>query len=129
MTDKRMTRFFMSLADAVELVEIALSHSRGGEVYVPKARACSILTVADAVAPGVPYTETGIRRGEKLHETLISVDESRDALEHTGFYTLEPDRTWEHLPDSEGTRLPEGFELRSDTVEQLSVTDLRRMIG
>jgi UDP-N-acetylglucosamine 4,6-dehydratase len=127
-TDKRMTRFWMELSEAVGLVETALTHGRGGEVFVPRVRACDILTFAEAVAPGHDYTEIGIRRGEKLHEVLISEDEARDALDFGSHYRIEPDRTWEHLPPSGGTPLPAGFTLRSNTAPQLSVPELRALL-
>jgi len=127
-TDPRMTRFFMLLDQAVTLVEVALTHGRGGEVFIPRIPACDILTVAEAVAPGMPWITTGIRRGEKLHEQLIGEDESRDALDHGDFYTIEPERTWEHLPPATGGCLPDGFTYRSDTARQLSVEELRRLI-
>jgi len=127
-TDPAMTRFWMTLEEAVHLVELALKHGRGGEVFVPHVRASTIMTMAEAVAPGVETTVTGIRRGEKLHETLISEDEARDAWDHGTHYRIEPDRTWEYLPAVGGARLPTGFALRSDTAPQLSVEEIRGML-
>jgi UDP-N-acetylglucosamine 4,6-dehydratase len=118
----------MRITDAVDLVETALTHGRGGEVFIPRIKACGILTIAEAVAPGLPWVETGIRRGEKLHEQLIGEDESRDAMDHGTHYTIEPARTWEQVPDAGGDRLQDGFTLRSDTVDQLTVGEMRSMI-
>jgi len=127
-TDKRMTRFWMRLSDAVHLVETALREGRGGEVIVPKAGAASIVTLARAVAPGARMVEVGIRRGEKLHETLIGEDEARDAVDMGDHYVIEPDRTWEHLPPLVGKPVPLGWSYRSDTTTQLTVAQMRRLI-
>jgi len=128
-TDQRMTRFWMTLDQAVALVELALARGRGGEVFVPKVRAANILTVAEAVAPSVPWAETGIRRGEKLHETLITEDEARDTYDHGSHYRIEPERTWEYLPELKAARMRYGWTLRSDTAEQLTAEELRQLIG
>lgn len=129
-TDQRMTRFWMRLEEAVALVELALGTSRGGEVFVPKVSSAGILTVAEAVAPGVPWTETGIRRGEKLHETLIAEDEARDAFDMASHYRIEPERTWEYLPPLHNAApLPDGFSYRSDTNPcQLTVERMRELL-
>ena len=127
-TDERMTRFWMHMDEAVSLVELAVARSRGGEVFIPKVRASKISVLADAIAPDWPRREIGIRRGEKLHELLISEDEARDALDHGTHYTIEPERTWEHLPAPTGTRLPSGFTLSSKTAPQLSASDLKHLL-
>jgi UDP-N-acetylglucosamine 4,6-dehydratase len=129
-THPDMTRFWMRIDQAVELVNLALACGRGGEVFIPKVPAANILTLAHAVAPNVPLTVTGIRRGEKLHETLITADEARDCWEHDGHYHLEPDRTWEYLPPPDGTPVAPDFEYRSDTnPQQLTVEELRDLLA
>lgn len=129
-TDRRMTRFWMTIEQAVALVELAFSEGRGGEVFVPKVPSADILTLAEAVAPGVPWTETGIRREEKLHETLIGEDEARDTYDHGDHYRIEPERTWETLPELDVPRVPDGFAYRSDTnPDQLDVARLRALLG
>lgn len=128
-TDRRMTRFWMTLEQAVRLVEMALGESRGGEVFIPKVPSAPILTVAEAVAPGVPWIETGIRPGEKLHETLITEDEARAAFDCGDHYRLEPHRKWGHLPALNAPSLPDGFVYRSDTNEdQLTVERMRGLL-
>jgi len=127
-TDPAMTRFWMRLSDAVALVETALRYGRGGEVFVPKCRAADVLALAEAVAPGVEYDVTGVRPGEKLHETLISEDEARTTWEYEDHYRIEPHRTWEYLPPGGGTLVPAGWAYRSDTAPQLSVTELEEMV-
>ncbi len=130
-TDRRMTRFWMNVDQAVDLVVLALREMRGGETFIPKIGSASVLTMAEAAAPGVPWREIGIRRGEKLHETLISEDESRDAIDCGDHFRIEPDRTWnDTVPALVFPSLPDGFSYRSDTNQhQLSASELRSLIG
>ena len=128
-TDSRMTRFWMTIGQAADLVCLALAEGRGGEVFVPRIPTASILTVAEAIAAGVPIKEIGIRGGEKLHETLISEDEARNAYEFQDHYRVEPDRTWEDLPEPSGHRVPLGFTYRSDTnPDQLDADGFRQLL-
>lgn len=129
LTDARMTRFFMRMGDAVDLVLLALREMRGGEIFVPRIGAAKITELAAAVAPNASFSEIGIRRGEKLHETLIGEDEARDTFYHGDHYRIEPERHWTNAPDEPlGERLPEGFTYRSDTARQLDVLELQSMI-
>src|SRR5262249_3392922 len=73
-TDERMTRFWITLDQAVDLVLTALERMRGGEVFIPKIPSMRVVDLADAVAAGVPRRVTGIRPGEKLHEVLLTAD-------------------------------------------------------
>lgn len=115
-TDPRMTRFFMTMDQAVDLVVMAIGDMRGGEVFVPKIPRMSIAQLADAVAPGCTWKRTGIRPGEKLHETLITADESRTTHDAGSHYVIEPPaRTWGRVPPLPYPLVPEGFEYRSDT--------------
>jgi UDP-N-acetylglucosamine 4,6-dehydratase len=132
-TDPRMTRFWISLEQGVRLVFKALEAGHGGETFIPKIPS---MKVTDMVAafPGELRTRViGIRPGEKLHETLMGVDEARNAVDCGDYFVMLPqfaehDKTgsaYEHTP-----RLPEGFEYRSDNNESwLQVDDLREMIG
>ena len=76
-TDERMTRFWITLAQAVDLVLYALDHMAGGEVFIPKIPSMRVVDLAEAMAPGLPREIIGIRPGEKLHEVLLTADESR----------------------------------------------------
>ncbi|HEX5096373.1 MAG TPA: UDP-N-acetylglucosamine 4,6-dehydratase (inverting), partial [Acidimicrobiia bacterium] len=73
-TDDRMTRFWIMLPQAVDLVLYALEHMVGGEVFIPKIPSMRVTDLADAVAPNVPRETIGIRPGEKLHELMITAD-------------------------------------------------------
>ena len=80
-TDERMTRFWITLPQAVDLVLHALDHMEGGEVFVPKIPSMRVVDLADAMAPGVAHELIGIRPGEKLHEILITPDEARHTID------------------------------------------------
>ena len=79
-TDKRMTRFWITLDQSVELVFNALEHSVGGEVFVPKIPSMKITDLVKAMDPTAKIKYIGIRPGEKLNETLVSEDEGRNCL-------------------------------------------------
>lgn len=116
-TDERMTRFWITLDQAVDLVLHALEHSVGGEIFVPKIPSMRVPDLAEAIAPGVPVEVTGIRPGEKLHEVLLTGDESRHALDVGDLYVVLPEHPWwtEKLELPQGTPPPEGFTYASDT--------------
>lgn len=131
-TDGDMTRFWLTLADAVELVMLAIAQMRGGEIFVPILRAAPLHRLADAVAEDLPRRATGIRSGgEKLFEELLSADEARRAVRRNGFFVVTPTKgmdSWDTTPWL-GDPLPPGFTYRSDTwPDQWSVEDLRTLL-
>lgn len=93
-TDERMTRFWITLAQAVELVLFAFEHAVGGEIFIPKIPSMRVTDLAEAMAPGIPTTVTGIRAGEKLHEVLITADESRHTIDIGELYLVLPEQPW-----------------------------------
>jgi UDP-N-acetylglucosamine 4,6-dehydratase/5-epimerase len=114
-TDERMTRFWLTLDQGVHFVLNSLDIMYGGEIFVPKIPSMRITDLADAIAPEAKKEFTGIRPGEKLHEILITEDESRHAKEFSDYFIIEPEFTFwkqENLP--EGKSLPEGFRYSSD---------------
>ncbi len=134
-TDKRMTRFWITLEDAVELVLFALRESVGGEVFIPHIPSMRIVDLAKAVCPDCRIKVVGIRPGEKLHETLISEEEARHTVrvEVNGrrYFVILPEFSFEAKSSRRwgGTPLPEGFVYRSDTNDWwLSVDELREMV-
>jgi UDP-N-acetylglucosamine 4,6-dehydratase len=129
-TDKRMTRFWITLEQGVELVLRALSLMRGGEIFVPKIPSMNIMDLANAIAPDCRVKVTGIRPGEKLHETLIPLDESRHTVEFKDMFVIEPDFPWWSKGILKGgKKLPEDFEYRSDNnPEKLTAAELSKMI-
>jgi UDP-N-acetylglucosamine 4,6-dehydratase len=130
-TDERMTRFWITLEQAVQFVLAALDRMGGGETFVPQVPSMRITDLADAIAPGCERRIIGIRPGEKLHEVLVTEDESRHTV-HTdwGFVIMPEYATWpvkEHAGDS---ALPDGFRYASDTnTEWLSAEELHSLIS
>lgn len=130
-TDPRMTRFWLTLEQAVQFVIQSLQRMEGGEVFVPKIPSMKILDLAEAIAPGCKIENTGIRPGEKLHEALLSEDEARHTVEFDDSYVITPMHPWwKDAADFKRPRMPEGFRYSSETnTEWLSVPDLRKLIG
>lgn len=130
-TDERMTRFWITLDQAVHLVLDALELMVGGEVFIPKIPSMRITDLAEAIAPGVPIDVIGIRPGEKLHESLLTSDESRHAVDGGDVYVVLPEHPWWSSNPSWTHRemLSDGFAYTSDTnTEWLSIEDLRRVL-
>lgn len=115
-TDERMTRFWITLDQAVDLVLYGLEHMSGGEIFIPKIPSMRVSELAQAVAPGVPHEITGIRPGEKLHETLLTADESRHSVDAGDTYVILPEHPWRfnHPKWEAGTPMPDGFVYSSD---------------
>lgn len=114
-TDFRMTRFWISIESAVKFVIESLEIMTGGELYVPKIPSMKIIDLAHAVAPGVKIEEIGMRPGEKLHEEMISADDSRRTIMLENRYVVTPVvAEWGFVPPI-GQRMPEGEAYRSDT--------------
>ena len=129
-TDKRMTRFWLTLDQGVRFVLKCVELMHGGEVFVPKIPSMRVVDLAEAVAPECEIEYVGIRPGEKVHEALISTDEARTAIEMNGMYVIQPPHPWFRGRDwdwDEGA-LPDGFQYTSDSNDEwLSVEELRRM--
>ncbi len=111
-TDRRMTRFWLSLEQAVDLVLESIEEMRGGEIFVPRIPSMRITDLAEAIAPEAEIKEIGIRAGEKLHEVLLTADEARNAREYPGKYVI---RAAGPRRASGGRPLPESFVYASDT--------------
>ena len=115
-TDPKMTRFWITLEQGVDLVVRALDRMRGGEIFVPKIPSMRVMDLAEALAPGCRVEFTGIRPGEKLHEVLISEDESRQAVELDDMFVVEPILpSWGYQPWVGGRPLPGDYRYASDT--------------
>jgi UDP-N-acetylglucosamine 4,6-dehydratase/5-epimerase len=127
-TDERMTRFWITLDEAVDFVIDSLERMGGGEVFVPKIPSMRVTDIADALAPDAERRIIGIRPGEKLHEVLVTEDESRHCVEtDSGFIILPEHAAWP-MREHDGVRLEPGFRYTSDANTQwLGVEDLREM--
>ena len=114
-TDLRMTRFWISIEQAVNFVMDSLEMMQGGELYVPRIPSMLITDLAQAVAPDAKLEEVGMRPGEKLHEEMISADDSRRTILLTNRYVVTPVvAEWGYkIPD--GERMPEGHAYQSNT--------------
>ncbi len=131
-TDERMTRFWITLEEGVELVLFALSQARGGEVFIPKIPSMKIIDLAKAICPDCKYKIVGIRPGEKLHESLMSEGEARNGVDLERYYVILPQFVFrEGLLDiyKEYPKLPEDFIYRSDKNDKwLKIEEMREML-
>ncbi|NNF64204.1 MAG: UDP-N-acetylglucosamine 4,6-dehydratase (inverting) [Acidimicrobiia bacterium] len=130
LTDRRMTRFWITLPQAVQFVVDSFERMHGGELYVPRIPSMKIADMAHAIAPDAAIEEIGIRPGEKLHEEMISADDARRTLEFDDHYVVLPViAEWgSDLPQGKG--VPEGFVYRSDSNDQwLEGDELIEMIN
>jgi UDP-N-acetylglucosamine 4,6-dehydratase len=131
-TDERMTRFWLAIEQGVRFTIAAIERMQGGEVFVPKIPSMRVVDLAKAIAPGAELEFIGIRPGEKLHEVLISEDESRHTLELDEMFVVEPPGAlwFGHSWEEEGRRPDEGFRYASDTNQVwLSLDELQDLIG
>lgn len=127
-TDVRMTRFWITLDQAVQFVVESFRMMSGGELYVPRIPSMRVVDLAEAVAPGSAIEEIGIRPGEKLHEEMIAADDSRRTIRLAERYIVTPVLAEWGFPDVAGESLPDGFAYRSDTNDLwLSIDDLRAL--
>ncbi len=135
-TDKRMTRFWITIEQAVDFVIECLGQTRGGEVFIPKIPSMRLEDLAAAIAPQLSHTYTGIREGEKLHELMFGPEDSRHTLEYNNHYMIIPEIYHQHPPllqkfvvGREGKPVPEGFSYASNTnAEWIGVDDLRKLL-
>ncbi len=132
-TDTRMTRFWITLEQGVELVFKALEESNGGETYISKIPSFHITDLAEAMLPGSKIKEIGIREGEKLHEVMVTKDDSYLTYEYEKHYIIYPHFDWWKFDESkagEGKKVAEGFEYNSGTnMQWLSVDEIRKELA
>ncbi|MFC2061395.1 UDP-N-acetylglucosamine 4,6-dehydratase (inverting) [Elusimicrobiota bacterium] len=130
-TDKRMSRFWITIEQGVEFVVNCINEMHGGEVFIPKIPSMKIVDLAKVIAPESEVNIIGIRPGEKLHECLITKDEGRHTLELEDCYVIEPEHAFWKIkswPDSKN--LPEDFMYESDTNDSwLTIEELKKMLG
>lgn len=123
-TDANMTRFWITLEQAVHMVLRSFELAGGGEIFVPKIPSMKISDLAEAIAPGMPTVITGIRPGEKLHETMITSEDARHTIDIGEYYVIKPETLRYKGP--EGKAVAENFTYNSGTNDQwLSVDALR----
>ena len=137
-TDKRMTRFWITLDEGVDFVLDTFNKMKGGEIFVPKIPSVNILDVLEAVEKGANYNEVGIRPGEKLHEVMCPADESHKVIEFQDYFLIPPSIQFftesidyfTAINKEEGKLVPDGFQYNSSKNSNfLSVDEIREYIS
>jgi UDP-N-acetylglucosamine 4,6-dehydratase len=129
-TDLRMTRFWISIDSAVKFVIDSLEMMSGGELYVPKIPSMKIVDLARAVSPSAQLEEIGMRPGEKLHEEMISADDSRRTIILENRFVVTPVVAEWGFRNPKGELMKEGAAYRSDTNDQwMSELQIKKFIS
>lgn len=133
-TDMRMTRFWITLDQAVHFVIKTLELSKGGEIFVPRIASMKIVDLARAIAPDCKQEEVGIRPGEKLHEILIGEDDARNTVEFSECYIIQPNPNAKEeflktYGNACGVVCGDGFTYTSNNnTDWMTVDDLKRLV-
>jgi len=131
-TDTRMTRFWITLPQAVQFVVDSFDRMHGGEIFVPRIPSTTITDLAEAIAPDAEIDVVGIRPGEKLHEEMISENDAHRTYRFDNYYVIAPSLAdWSSTSDySQGTPVSEGFSYRSDTNDWFfNVSEIRQLLA
>lgn len=131
-TDMNMTRFWLKLEQAVEMVLYAFENMHGGELYVKKIPSMRMPDLAKAIAPDLPLKEIGIRPGEKIHEQMITREDAAHTVEFDDFYVILPqvnmNNMWDYYKDAK--RVAPDFDYNSGNNDRwLSVADMEKLIA
>jgi UDP-glucose 4-epimerase len=135
-TDPNMTRFMMTLDDAVDLVLYAFQHGQNGEIFVQKAPAATIETLAKAIVqmmgkPAHPINVIGTRHGEKLYEVLCSREEMSNAEDLGGYFRIRPDMrdlNYGRYFDQGEKRISESEDYNSHNTQRLDVEGMKALL-
>ncbi len=131
-TDYRMTRFWISLPQGVELVLKALTEAKGGETFISKIPSFHVKDLAEAMCPGIATREVGIRPGEKLDEIMVTVEDAPFTYEYDKHFIVYPQVVYNdnQVPDLSGKKVAEGFSYSSgNNTEWMSVEEIRRRLS
>ncbi len=129
-TDRRMTRFWLSLTEAVDLVLHAVGEMQGGEIFVPKIPSMRIVDLARAIAPTAQIEEVGRRPGEKLHEVMLTAEEARNTIDYGRHYIISPDSGSAPKRPLAGLAVPDEFTYSSDAnTDWMSIAALRSHVA
>jgi len=119
LTDENMSRFWVTLEQGVRFVINCIHRMKGGEIFVPKIPSMMLKDLATAIAPKAQKKIIGIRPGEKIHEILLTEDESRHSKEFSDCFIIEPEHPfWSEKHLKNGKKIPVGFRYTSDTNKQ-----------
>lgn len=125
-TDPEMTRFFITLQQAVDLVQLAIEEQQGGEIYIPQLKATSIMRLAQLVAGEKPIEITSQRGGEKLHEVLMTLEECKRSEYMSTYTIIHPEiTTWPYYRDIKNS----STFVTSETAEHYSDNELKNLIA
>lgn len=130
-TDYRMTRFWITLEEAVDLVIKAIEEAKGGELYVRKCPSFKVTDLAKAMNADCEFEDVGIRPGEKLHEVMVTAEDSRTTYEYDDHYIIYPDLDWWERTNNKhgGKKVEDRFRYSSDNnKEWLSVEKIRELL-
>ncbi len=131
-TDYRMTRFWISLTQGVELVIKALAEAKGGETFISKIPSFKVTDLAQAMLPGADMPQVGIREGEKLHEIMITAEDAPNTYEYDQHYVIYPQMVWADYRRQAplGKKVEDGFSYSSGTnTWWLTVEEIRERLA
>ena len=128
-TDKRMTRFMITLEEGVKLVWHAFDDMLGGEIYVKKIPSMKITDIALSVAPSLPQKVIGIRPGEKIHESMFSVNDSHNIIEKEDYFVLTSDINFnKDYANYYGEKMKKQYDYNSGDNTKISDEELKKLI-
>jgi len=130
-TDKEMTRFNISLEEGVDMVLWAIENALGGEIFVPKIPSYKIETLARTIAPNAGFEYVGIRPGEKIHEEMITSNDSYNTIEFDKYYAILPNNSKKanYLEHFHGWEVPRGFRYNSgENTRWVDEEEMRKLI-
>jgi UDP-N-acetylglucosamine 4,6-dehydratase (inverting) len=130
-TDFRMTRFWVTLDEAVDMVTKAIENAKGGELYVRKCPSFKVTDLAKAMNDNCEFEDVGIRPGEKLHEVMVTEEDSKTTYEYKGHFIIYPNLEWWKNIDNRpgGAKVKDRFRYSSDNnKEWLSVGEIRQLL-
>ena len=130
-TDMRMTRFWITLDEAVDLVIMAINDATGGELFIHKCPSFKVTDLARAMLPDCELEDVGIRPGEKLHEVMITAEDSTSTYEYENYYIIYPElEWWENINIKKGgKKVDDRFRYASDNnTEWLTIQDIREAL-
>jgi UDP-N-acetylglucosamine 4,6-dehydratase/5-epimerase len=129
-TNQEMTRFWLRIEDAIELVLTALRTMKGGEIFVKKTPSIKIMDLAKAIAPKIPIKIVGVRPGEKIHEILISNEDARNTIEFKDYYIIKPEFGFKKISSKLGKSVNNQFEYHSgNNPKQLSIAQIKKLLN
>ena len=131
-TDPKMTRFWITLEEAVKFVLNCFHRMEGGEIFVPKIPSMNIVDLARAIAPECRLDIVGVRPGEKLHETMVPEDDARNTVEYDDCFVIRSKSVNGngHANGNNGKTCPEGFRYSSDSNPRwLTVAELQQLVN